>query len=159
MQTRLFPLGGAWGLFSHLLRHHQQNNFLVPHPPRLHLIGRVPSSSMSLPLPSTVIGSSSGPQTHLTLRLNATRSIQSLQSRSSLHVVLSSSLLCTSLSRSGQSEPRPFTSAPTSFFPFPLLPFHYFIYFLSVHLAGLSQEMASCPRCGIKALLVSWLTL
>lgn len=72
---------------------------------------------------------------------------------------LSSSLLCTSLSRSGQSEPRPFTSAPTSFFPFPLLPFHYFIYFLSVHLAGLSQEMASCPRCGIKALLVSWLTL
>lgn len=32
---------------------------------------------MSLPLPSTVIGSSSCPQTHLTFRLNATRTIQS----------------------------------------------------------------------------------
>lgn len=100
------------------------------------------------PPPSAIIGSSSCPQAHLTLCLSATRSIQSRSTSimsSRLHVVSSSSLLCTSLSRSGQSEPRPFTSAPTPFFPFPLLPFHYFMYFLSVHLAGLWQRNGLLP--------------
>lgn len=88
------------------------------------------------PPSSAIIGSTSCPQSHLTLCLSATRSIQSWSTSimsSHLHVVSSSSLLCTSWSRSGQSEQRPFTS---HFFFFLSPSSHFILYVLFIRPLG-----------------------
>lgn len=154
---------GVWGvgLFSYLLQHNTRKTslFLV----LLALIQSCAVTQRALP-PSTIKSCSFCP--HLMLCLTATKNIVSLSTSITSLRLITRFCLCPffvlyhldAVIRSLATLPPPPLFFPTSLSP-PLFPFHYFIYFLSVHLAGLSQEMAACPRFGIKALLVSWLTL